>query len=336
MPTKENQYYPANTGVGRLTNKIVDYKLTKEFDKMRNNLIAQGWNPDKIEEFYGFENAKREALKENALKSDIASSIGSFIPVYGTALTTADLITDIYSKAKGNPNVTNGDIFLDAVGMLPFVKPISRLAKTKAPKIGTKLKVILPLNSTVKEVEDVERAAKFYNNTVGVAKSIDAATDSFDREYEQGGKIPKFKELSNKDRYRIIRMGVQNGIHSVSDIEHVFDSGGDIDDPILKDRKPKAEFYKRVQDPKESITDWETGLPATHKMAYVTDDDGAIVYPEVQKINGKLVDFTRPPYKEGAGFESAMQRGDTIRMTPKEAKYWTQHYKEFYPGFKKY
>ena len=164
-----------------------------------------------------------------------------------------------------------------------------------------------------------------------------AAAGLLVNQYKQGGKIPKFKELSNKDRYRIIRMGVQNGIHSVSDIERVFDSGGDIDnDPILKDRKPKAEFYKRVQDPKESITDWETGLPATHKMAYVTDDDGAIVYPEVQKINDKLVDFTRPPYKESAGFESAMQRGDTIRMTPKEAEYWTQHYKEFYPGFKKY
>lgn len=36
----------------------------------------------------------------------------------------------------------------------------------------------------------------------------------------------KFNELSNKDRYRIIRMGVQNGIHSVSDIEHIFDEGG--------------------------------------------------------------------------------------------------------------
>ena len=40
----------------------------------------------------------------------------------------------------------------------------------------------------------------------------------------------KFSELSNKDRYRIIRMGVQNGIHSVSDIEHVFDSGGHLFD----------------------------------------------------------------------------------------------------------
>lgn len=30
---------------------------------------------------------------------------------------------------------------------------------------------------------------------------------------------------------------------------------------------------------------------------YAPDDTGrAIVFPEVQEINGKLVDFTRPPY----------------------------------------
>jgi len=40
----------------------------------------------------------------------------------------------------------------------------------------------------------------------------------------------KFSELSNKDRYKIIRMGVRSGIHSVSDIEHVFDNGGHLFD----------------------------------------------------------------------------------------------------------
>lgn len=144
----------------------------------------------------------------------------------------------------------------------------------------------------------------------------------------------KFSELSNKDRYRIIRMGVQNGIHSVSDIEHIFDEGGD---PILKDRKPKAEFYQRLLDPnRKTLKDWESDNITTHKMSYVTEGDKAIVYPEVQNINSKLVDFTRPPYDKWAGYESAVQRGDTIQMTPKEAEYWTQHYKEFYPNFNKY
>ena len=46
--------------------------------------------------------------------------------------------------------------------------------------------------------------------------------------------------------------------------------------------------------------DWEDPRRiATHKMGheYYPDDSGrAIVYPNVQEINGKLVDFTRPPY----------------------------------------
>lgn len=145
-----------------------------------------------------------------------------------------------------------------------------------------------------------------------------------------------FKDLDTKTRYDIIRAGVRAGITKVSDIERLFDEGGDTD-PILINREPKAEFYKRLKDPnRKMIKDWESDNIATHKMAYVTEGDKAIVYPEVQDINGKLVDFTRPPYNKWAGYESAVQRGDTIQMTPEQAAYWTEHYKNFYPNFNKY
>ena len=145
-----------------------------------------------------------------------------------------------------------------------------------------------------------------------------------------------FKDLDTKTRYDLIRAGVRAGITKVNDIERLFDEGGDID-LILRNREPKAEFYKRLKDPnRKVIKDWESDNIATHKMSYVTEGDKAVVYPEVQNINGKLVDFTRPPYDKWAGYESAVQRGDTIQMTPKEAEYWTKNYKNFYPNFNKY
>lgn len=154
-----------------------------------------------------------------------------------------------------------------------------------------------------------------------------------------GGKLTKYSELNDKDRWAAIRAGVRAGYNSIDDIERAYNEyaeGGDINDQILKGREPKAEFYQRLLDPnRNTIKDWESDNVATHKMSYVTEGDKAVVYPEVQNINGKLVDFTRPPYNKWAGYESAIQRGDTIQMTPKEAEYWTKNYKNFYPNFAK-
>lgn len=148
----------------------------------------------------------------------------------------------------------------------------------------------------------------------------------------------KYTDLSDKERYEIIKLGVQNGITNLDDIEKAYNEyaeGGSID-PILNGREPKAEFYKRLLDPnRNTIKDWESNNVATHKMSYITEGDKAVVYPEIQNINGKLVDFTRPPYDKWAGYDSAVQRGDTIQMTPKEAEYWTKNYKNFYPNFAK-
>lgn len=107
-------------------------------------------------------------------------------------------------------------------------------------------------------------------------------------------------------------------------------------------RKPN--FIKRLEDPnRKSIPDWESFSRnplfnnrgeftnnhvddlinsrhpsiSTHKMGYeyAPDDTGrAIVFPEVQEVNGKLVDFTRPPYHSRAGYDSALDRGDHLMM----------------------
>lgn len=95
----------------------------------------------------------------------------------------------------------------------------------------------------------------------------------------------------------------------------------------------KPNFVLRLEDPnRKYIKDWiNSDDIATHKLGWFTEEDHAVVYPEVQEINGKLIDFTRPPYARNAGIESAIQRGDTIRMTPRQAEWFTQMYKGLYP-----
>ncbi len=110
----------------------------------------------------------------------------------------------------------------------------------------------------------------------------------------------------------------------------------------------KPNFIKRLEDPnRKSILDWASRPTyrnrytydiSTHKMGYeyTPDDSGrAIVYPEVQEINGKLVDFTRPPYHSWAGYDSALDRGDYLIMKDlEEARKWVETYKDKYKNLK--
>ena len=73
----------------------------------------------------------------------------------------------------------------------------------------------------------------------------------------------KFSELSNKDRYRIIRMGVQNGIHSVSNIEHIFDEGGDLND----DEQKQLEWSKNWHTQRVNYMPWTDEQKAAYLKA---------------------------------------------------------------------
>lgn len=69
---------------------------------------------------------------------------------------------------------------------------------------------------------------------------------------------------------------------------------------------------------------------------YTPDDTGkAIVFPAVQEISGRLVDFTRPPYHSWAGYDSALDRGDYLIMKDlEEARKWVEGYKDKYKNLK--
>lgn len=99
-----------------------------------------------------------------------------------------------------------------------------------------------------------------------------------------------------------------------------------------------ANFVKRLLDPnRKSIPDWETkgAKIATHKLGWAEDDQGAYVYPEVQEINGQLIDFSRPPYAPGIADYLAHKNNNIVRMSPEEADWFTKNYKQYYPSFKK-
>ena len=113
-------------------------------------------------------------------------------------------------------------------------------------------------------------------------------------------------------------------------------SGGGPLSSLVKDinKRSNADFVQRLLDPnRDYIQDWESNNIATHKLGWATDDKGAIVFPNVQRINGKLYDFTDPKNKRGQwdALDSAIQRGDTLRMSPSQAKEFTENYKKYYP-----
>lgn len=97
------------------------------------------------------------------------------------------------------------------------------------------------------------------------------------------------------------------------------------------------DFVERLKDPnRKSISDWEDpNFIATHKLGWFEDEYGAVVFPYVQNIDGKLYDFTDPKNKGlGDPVESALSRGDYIEFKSGElADEYTKNYKKFYPSF---
>ena len=103
--------------------------------------------------------------------------------------------------------------------------------------------------------------------------------------------------------------------------------------------RSKANFVQRLNNSeRQHIQDWENpNKIATHKMSWATEGEKAIVFPMVQEINGSLHDFSNPKYnhKKWDALNNAINKGDTLIMTPDQAKWFTENYKNFYPKFKK-
>lgn len=145
----------------------------------------------------------------------------------------------------------------------------------------------------------------------------------------------KFNDLSIQEKAAVIKLGVGGGLRSLQEIRQFWDSMPDDPPVIQKVNKSQADFVQRLKDPNRAyIQDWENPDNIdTHKLSWA--DDG-VVYPQVYNVNGRLIDFSRPPYNIWAGYDNAVRNGDTIHMTPQEAEWFTTHYKDYYPRFNEY
>lgn len=111
---------------------------------------------------------------------------------------------------------------------------------------------------------------------------------------------------------------------------------------VDKVNESDADFVNRLKTPmRKNITDWATQYTlnpkiATHKLGvWEIDNNKGLIVPNVQNVNGKLIDFTRPPYNERAGLENAIKNNDVVILNNyNDAKWYTENYKNYYPNFK--
>lgn len=139
----------------------------------------------------------------------------------------------------------------------------------------------------------------------------------------------KWKDLSLKERKQIYdSVRVNNPGATYFDIKEQFDSipayedgGKSIVDEV---NKSNANFVQRLKSPtRQTIPNWEDQyrvLPweksvSTHKLSvWDNANGGGTIVPDVQEVNGKLIDFTRPPYNNRAAVENALKTGDYVDL----------------------
>ena len=157
----------------------------------------------------------------------------------------------------------------------------------------------------------------------------------------------KWKDLSLKERKQIYdSVRVNNPGATYFDIKEQFDSipayedgGKSIVDEV---NKSDANFVQRLKSPtRQTIPNWEDQyrvLPweksvSTHKLSvWDNANGGGTIVPDVQEVNGKLIDFTRPPYNNRAAVENALKTGDYVDLPKFEDALWyTENYKRYYP-----
>lgn len=159
----------------------------------------------------------------------------------------------------------------------------------------------------------------------------------------------KWKDLSLKERKQIYdSVRANNPDATYFDIKEQFDSIPEYEDGgksiVDEVNKSDANFVQRLKSPtRQTIPNWEDQyrvLPweksvSTHKLSvWDNADGGGIIVPDVQEVNGKLIDFTRPPYNNRAAVENALKTGDYVDLPKFEDALWyTENYKRYYPRF---
>lgn len=169
--------------------------------------------------------------------------------------------------------------------------------------------------------------------------------------------MSRWDDLSMGDRAALISLFIKEGVSDPKVMRRLYDEGGDAADikPAVSNasyprerevldlvNNSKADFVSRLIDEnRATIPDWNNKDDiATHKLSYARDGDRWIIYPNVQNIDGKLYDFSDPKYGLDKGLQaldSALYSGDYVEVPSEaDARWFTESYKNHYPGFNKY
>lgn len=169
----------------------------------------------------------------------------------------------------------------------------------------------------------------------------------------------KWSDLTLKERKQIYdAVRAENPNASYFDIKSQFDLIPEYEDGgkriVDYVNSNNVNFVNRLKNPfRQTINDWETqyinkyvpnvndkfelvyNSKATHKLSAWEGEEGrGLIVPNVQEINGKLVDFTRPPYNDREALRQAFKTGDFVETdTYNDAEWYTQNYKKYYPSF---
>lgn len=162
------------------------------------------------------------------------------------------------------------------------------------------------------------------------------------QELKLGGYVRTFSEEKNCWTYsKNSQERIESSENNEQQVIEEFKGGGK---PSYKEspmqlveliKNSKANFAKRLLDPNRKILNLGNGEIGTHKLSYATNDKGVVVYPEIQEINGELVDLSTD---RNAAYESAMQSGDYVIFPSEESAEWftADNYKRYFPGLEKY
>lgn len=95
---------------------------------------------------------------------------------------------------------------------------------------------------------------------------------------------------------------------------------------INRAKQSPANWVRRLQDKYRKAISNPDGSISTHRLGYVTNDNTAVVFPEISGTQGLLYYPVNP-------VETAIQNRDTVEMSIPEAEWFTQNYKDYFPDF---
>ena len=196
-------------------------------------------------------------------------------------------------------------------------------------KLGMKIERVKQISSQIKERENIFKPTSAEDDKA----FFDSLTFDETPIFQEGGKSPSAPKLNSVESGESPIGFSENGIPLYLKGDGTIGPVENIGENNLFDliKNSNANFAKRLQDPNRKFIKLENGEWGNFKLAWSEDETGVIVYPEIQEIDGKLIDLSNDRNK---AWESAIKHKDYVYFPSREAAEWfTTHYKDYYKGF---